>query len=142
LFFVLGEFLHRSLQKVDDGSASFMLKAGQQILRILEEPIRTQTYLRNIFEITFDDTERASQQERFEKLHSVYPDVARLCNPVLLDSTPEGRCAFSAHNFLDLYLLELALYFHQDVQRIARCKYCWGYFIPRTKKPPATVTES
>lgn len=34
-FFVLGEFLHRSLQMEDDGSASFLLKAGQQILRIL-----------------------------------------------------------------------------------------------------------
>ncbi len=53
-FFVLGEFLHQSLQMEDDGSASFLLKAGQQILRILEEPIRTQTYLRNIFEMTFD----------------------------------------------------------------------------------------
>ncbi len=65
-FFVLGEFLHRSLQMEDDGSAPFLLKAGQQILRILEESIRTQTYLRNIFEMTFDGMERSSQQERFE----------------------------------------------------------------------------
>lgn len=132
-FFVLGEFLHRSLQMEDDGSASFLLKAGQQILRILEEPIRTQTYLRNISEMTFDGMERASQQERFEKLRSVYPDVARLCNPASLDGVPEGKRVFSAHNLLGLYLLELALYFHQNEQRIARCEYCWGYFIPKTK---------
>ncbi len=133
-FFALGEFLHQSLQMEDDGSASFLLKAGQQILRILEEPIRTQTYLRNIFEMTFDGMERASQQKRFEKLRSVYPDAARLSDPALLDGTPEGGRIFSIHNLLGLYLLELALYFRQDKQRIARCEYCWGYFIPKTKK--------
>lgn len=133
-FFVLGEFLHRSLQMEDDGSASFLLKAGWQILRILEEPIRTQVYLRNIFEVTFDGMERASQQERFEKLRSVYPDVAQHCDPALLDGIPEGRRVFSAHSLFGLSLLELALYFHQDAQRIARCEYCWGYFIPKTRK--------
>jgi len=61
-FFVLGEFLHRSLQMEDDGSASFLLKARWQILRILEEPIRTQVYLRNIFEMTFDGMERKRQR--------------------------------------------------------------------------------
>jgi len=132
-FFVLGEFLHQSLQTEDDGSASFLLKAGQQILRILEEPIRTQVYLRNIFEMTFDGMERASQQGRFEKLRSVYPDVAWLCDPALLDGASKGRRVFSAHSLLGLSLLELALYFRQDDQRIARCEYCWGYFIPRTK---------
>lgn len=132
-FFVLGEFLHRSLQMEDDGSASFLLKAGQHILRILEEPVRVQTYLRNIFEMTFDGMERSSQQERFEKLRSVYPDVARLCDPSLLNGIPEGKRVFSAHNLLGLHLLELALYFRQNEQRIARCEYCWGYFIPRTR---------
>ncbi len=132
-FFVLGEFLHQSLQLEDDGSASFLLKTGQQILRILEEPIRTQAYLRDILEMTFDGMERSSQQERFEKLRSVYPDVARLCDPASLDGIPEGERVFSAHSLFGLSLLELALYFHQDDQRIARCEYCWGYFIPKTK---------
>ncbi len=117
----------------DDGGASFLLKAGQQILRILDEPIQTQTYLRNIFKMSFDGMERASQQERFEKLRSVYPDVARPCDPALLDGTSKGRRIFSAHSLLGLYLLELALYFEQSQQRIARCEYYWGYFIPRPK---------
>ena len=30
--------------------------------------------------------------------------------------------------------MERALYFQQDKQRIARCDYCWGWFIPKTKK--------
>ena len=29
--------------------------------------------------------------------------------------------------------MELMLYFRQEKQRIARCDYCWNYFIPKTK---------
>lgn len=133
-FFVLGELLHQSLQMKDDGTASFFLNAGAQILRVLQEPFRVQTYLRNIFEMTFDGTEWASQQERFEKLRKTYPDIAQCCDPALLAHIPKGCRVFSAHNLFGLRLLELALYFQQGQQRIARCEYCWGYFIPRTKK--------
>lgn len=133
-FFLLGELLHRSLQMQDDSSASFLLKAGHQILQVLREPFRVQTYLRNVLEVTFDGMERSSQQERFEKLKQTYPDVAQLCDPALLNHVPMGRRVFSIHNLFGLYLLELALYFHQDKQRIALCDYCWRYFIPKTKK--------
>lgn len=133
-FFVLGELLHQSLQMKDDGTAAFFLNAGAQILRVLQESFRVQTYLRNIFEMTFDGTERASQQERFEKLRKAYPDIAQYCDPTLLGNIPKGCRVFSAHNLFGLRLLELTLYFQQEQQRIARCEYCWGYFIPRTKK--------
>ena len=33
-----------------------------------------------------------------------------------------------------LRMLVLALYFEQDNQRVCLCDYCWGYFIPKTKK--------
>ena len=84
-FFVLGELLDQAMQREDNGSALFLLDAAQELLHVLEEPIRTQVYLRNILEMTFDGMERA-------------------------------------------------LYFQQDKQRIARCDYCWGWFIPKTKK--------
>ena len=48
-FFVLGELLHQSLQAEDDGSASFLLNAAGDLLYVLEDPIRTQVCLRNIF---------------------------------------------------------------------------------------------
>lgn len=32
-----------------------------------------------------------------------------------------------------LRLVELMMYFRQEKQRIARCDYCWNYFIPKTK---------
>lgn len=119
---------------VDDGSAVWLLNTGYQFLQILREPFRVQVYLRNILEMTFDCTERASQQERFERLRKIYPDVAAACDSALLDHAPEGQRVFAARDLFGLYLLELALYFRQEEQRIARCDYCWRYFIPKTKK--------
>lgn len=74
-WFVLGVRLHRSLQMRDDGSALFLLQAGMQLIHVLEEPIRTQIRLRNIFEVVFDEMERASQRERYERLNQVYPGL-------------------------------------------------------------------
>ena len=133
-FFVLGELLHQSLQKEDDGSASFLLNAGGDLLYMLEDPIRTQVCLRNIFETAFDGTERASQRERYEKLCRVYPDVGKLCDPAKLSGAEPGRRIFRVNSIFGLRMLELALYFQQDEQRIARCDYCWGWFVPKTKK--------
>lgn len=129
-FFRVQERLRQALQAQDDGSALCLLNTGGDALRILWEPIRAQLHLRNIFEMVFDGTERFDQQERFEKLQSVYPDMALRCDP----SRIAGKHHLVAQDLLDLRLLELALYFRQDKQRIARCDYCWGYFIPKTKK--------
>ena len=133
-FFALGELLHQSLQKKDDGSASFLLDAGEELLYVLEDPIRTQVCLRNIFEMTFDGMERATQRERFEKLCQVYPDIGRLCDSSALPNAEPGNRIFRVNSIFGLRLLELALYFQQDAQRIARCDYCWGWFVPKTKK--------
>ena len=133
-FFVLGELLHQSLQTEDDGSASFLLDAAEELLYVLEEPIRTQIRLRNIFEMTFDEMERATQRERFERLCQIYPDMGKLCDPASLPDVEQGQRSFRANSILGLRLLELALYFQQDAQRIAKCDYCWGWFVPKTKK--------
>lgn len=133
-FFMLGVLLVQSFRQKDDGSASFLLYAGAQLLEILETPIRTQVRLRNAMEIAFDGMERATQQERYQKLVSTYPELAPLCNPELLpDESVEGEI-YIAYSSYALWGLEFALYFKQDRQRIARCDYCWGYFIPKTKK--------
>ena len=131
---MLGELLHQSLQAEDDGSASFLLNAAEGLLYVLEEPIRVQVCLRNIFEMTFDGMERATQRERFERLCHVYPDVGKLCAPVGLPNVELGQRIFRVNSIFKLRLLELALYFQQNTQRIARCDYCWGWFIPKTKK--------
>ena len=133
-FFVLGELLDQALQREDDDSALFLLNAAEELLYVLEDPIRTQVCLRNILEMTFDGMERATQRERFEKLCRIYPQVSGLCDPASLPDVEQGQKVFRANSIFGLRMLELALYFQQDKQRIARCDYCWGWFIPKTKK--------
>lgn len=133
-FFVLGELLDRALQREDDGSALFLLNAAEELLYVLEDPIRTQVCLRNILEMTFDGMERGTQKERFEKLCWIYPQLSKLCDPASLPDVEQGQRVFRANSIFGLRMLELALYFQQDKQRIARCDYCWGWFIPKTKK--------
>lgn len=131
-FFELGNLLNQALRMRDDGSASFLLHAGQRLLQALEVPIRTQVRLRNIMEMTFDGMERATQQERFEKLRGVYPQIAQICDPGpwIEESMP---VTFRIESVYKLRLLELMLYFRQEKKRIARCDYCWNYFIPKTR---------
>ena len=128
---LLGMGLERILQIPDDGSASFLIYNGARILRLLTSPLKTQLQLRNLFEVTFDDTERLTQQERMNRLASVYPQVVSAMNE--LGQQFDGHACL-LHHPGQLLLLELYLYFQQDKQRIARCQYCWEYFIPKTKK--------
>jgi hypothetical protein len=131
--FVVTDILHRILQTEDDGTAMLLLTAGQQVLRVMEEPLRVQNYLRNIMDVTFDSTAGASPAEQYEKLREAYSDIAQVCDPAKLPQQEENR-VFQIRNLFGLRLLVLALYFEQDNQRICRCDYCWGYFIPKTKK--------
>ena len=76
--FVVAELLHQALQAEDDGTAMFLLTAGAQILKVLEEPLRTQTCLRNIMEVTFDGTAGLTSAEQYEKLRGIYPMSRRV----------------------------------------------------------------
>lgn len=132
-FFEVGWFLDQALRTKDDGSALFLLRAGRRLLRILEIPIRTQIRLRNIMEMTFDGMERATQQERLEKLRGVYPRIAAFCDPAQLDEHENVVLPLPVDTIYQLHLVELMMYFRQEKQRIARCDYCWNYFIPGTR---------
>lgn len=132
-FFEVGNLLDQALRMRDDGSATFLLRAGQRLLQALEVPILTQIRLRNIMEMTFDGMERATQQERFEKLRGVYPEVAAFCAPARLDGYEDTPLQLCVGSVFQLRLVELLLYFRQEKQRISRCDYCWNYFIPRTQ---------
>lgn len=125
----------------DDGSAVFLLESGARVLKILQEPIQTQIRLRNIFEVTFDDFERGTQQERYQALRGIFPaalDNFFFCRRMEGgdENSPPlgGGMEYTLRSLYDLYLLELHLYFQQDKQRIARCEHCWGYFVPGSKK--------
>ena len=131
--FVVTDILHRTLQAEDDGTALFLLTSGQELLRVMEEPLRVQNYLRNIMEVTFDSTAGLTPAEQYEKLRATYADIARICDPAKLPQSEDPRL-FQLRSLMELRMLVLALYFEQDNQRICRCDYCWGYFIPKTKK--------
>lgn len=132
--FVVVQLMDQSLRQEDDGNALFLLNAAARLLQILEEPLRAQVYLRNALEIACDGMERATQQERYQKLVGTYPELQCLCDPALLPDEPSKGQVYAAYSIFGLLGLELALYFHQDKQRIARCDYCWLYFIPKTRK--------
>lgn len=132
--FMLDWQLDHCLRMEDDGSASFLLHAGQALIQALEIPIKVQNRLRNIFEMAFDDAEVVDPAAQLEKLRSVYPDIARSCMPPA-EGIPNGSpLTFQAFSPYGLRTLELMLYFRQDKQRITRCEHCWEYFIPPTKK--------
>ncbi|MBE6973418.1 MAG: hypothetical protein E7440_06020 [Ruminococcaceae bacterium] len=76
--FVVTDILHRTLQTKDDGTAMFLLTAGQQILQVMEEPLCVQNYLRNIMEVTFDNTAGLTPAEQYEKLRDrIYARLLR-----------------------------------------------------------------
>lgn len=124
----------------DNGSASYLLSCGAQILQILEEPLLTQIRLRNIFEVTFAKTERATQTERYRVLQECYPNLTGYFFrsrylPAEDGTKPFGRkVEYLLNDLLTFRLLELNMYFRQEQKRIARCEHCWHYFIPKTKK--------
>ena len=51
-------------------SASYLLYSGQWIIQALMEPVLAQLQLRNLFEVTFANTERATQAEQWLFLFS------------------------------------------------------------------------
>lgn len=123
----------------DDNSATYLLSCGAKILQILEEPLLTQLRLRNVFEVIFAKSERATQAERYRLLQEFYPQMTGnyFHTRHLPDdgSIPVGRkVEYALGTPLLLRILELDMYFRQDAKRIARCAHCWRYFVPKTKK--------
>lgn len=83
--------------------------------------------------VTFDGTAGSTPAEQYENLRAAYADIARSCDSAKLPQLEEPR-SFRLRSLMELRMLVLALYFEQDNQRVCRCDYCWGYFIPKTKK--------
>ena len=137
--FVVRSRIALALQIPDDGTASFWLYSGQRILEALMEPVLAQLRLRNIFEVTFGNTERATQAERYKILRETYPQLFghyfRIQHlPAENGNVPFGRTVeYAVNTLLELRILELEMYFRQP-NRIARCAHCWGYFMPKTRK--------
>ena len=110
-----------------------------RVLDALEEPLRAQTRMRNIFEVAFDSAEGMTQRERYERLASVYPSLTERAFSMRWarsrDGTLpfDGRMIFDMDALNDLRLLELNLHFRQEKRRVDRCACCWHYFVPKTR---------
>ena len=140
--FVVRQRIKLITQRPDDGSASYWLYSGQHIIQALMEPVLTQLRLRNIFEVTFANTERKTQAERYRILRETYPQLFGYYFRMIHLPTEEGtmpysnRVEYAINTLLEFRMLELDMYFRQP-NRIARCSHCWHYFIPKTKKEGA-----
>ena len=137
--FVVRQRIKLITQRPDDGSASYWLYSGQHIIQALMEPVLTQLRLKNIFEVTFANTERKTQAERYRVLRQTYPQLFEYYFRMIHLPTEEGtmpysnRVEYAINTLLEFRMLELDMYFRQP-NRIARCGHCWHYFIPKTKK--------
>ena len=124
-YFVVVQLMDQSLRQEDDGSALFLLNAAAQLLQILEEPLRAQVYLRNALEIACDGMERATQQERYQKLIGTYPELQRLCDPALLPDDPDQGKVYAAYSMFGL---------------LGAVITAGSISFPRRKKRPTTAT--
>lgn len=137
--FVVRSRIELALQIPDDGTASFWIYSGQRIVETLMEPVLTQIRLRNIFEVTFANTERNTQAERYHILRDTYPQLFEYYFKVKRLTADDGdmpfgkKVEYSVNTLLELRMLELEMYFRQQ-KRITRCSHCWNFFLPKTKK--------
>ena len=132
--FVVVQLMDQSLRQEDDGSALFLLNAAAQLLQILEEPLRTQVYLRNALEIACDGMERATQQERYQKLIGTYPELQRLCDPALLPDHPDQGKVYAAYSMFGLLGLELAYTSIRTSSALSAVITAGSISFPRRKK--------
>lgn len=137
--FIVRQRIKMITQRPDDGSVSYWLYSGQHIIQALMEPVLTQLRLKNIFEVTFANTERKTQAERYRVLRQTYPQLFGYYFRMIHLPKEEGdmpysnRVEYAINTLLEFRMLELDMYFRQP-NRIARCSHCWKYFIPKTKK--------
>lgn len=118
----------------DDGSASILLEAGNRIRQAARTLYLTRVRMRNIMEICFGTTEGMTQQQRWERMTTTYPELGD--HEFTVHWRPEGNRWVREHemrSLMELYFFEVCAALRSD-KRIVRCQHCWQYFVPRTKK--------
>lgn len=133
-YFFTRTALENTLVIPDDGSASFLLNIGMRILNIMKTPYLARVWMRNIMEVCFGTTEGFTQRERFEKICKIYPTLGE--HAFAVSWTPDGEGwaqEFEIRSLLELYVFYLMAALRSD-KRITRCRHCWRYFVPKTKK--------
>lgn len=124
--------LEQAISTPDDGSAMYLLTAGASAVKAAQLTYLTKNRIRNMLEVCFGTTEGFSQQERFEKICTVYPTLRSYS----FTSMENGAFPYKAESLFELCAYELMAVLRSE-KRIARCQNCWRYFVPRTKKKTA-----
>ena len=124
--------LDRASENRDDGSALFLLQNGMRMMDAARTLYLTRVRMRNVMEVCFGNTEGMTQQERWEHTIGIYPQLRNYGFSV--DGNEEQSVSgHEVKSLMELYIFELCAVLRSG-KRIARCQYCWRYFVPKTNK--------
>ena len=133
-YFLIRITLEDILTTGDDGSASVLLQSGMALLQTVRALYLTRVRMRNVMEVCFGTTEGMTQQERWERTVTVYPDLYTHAFAVRWNPEGEGWVKeYEMRSLMELYFFEVCAVLRSE-KRIERCKHCWQYFVPKTKK--------
>lgn len=133
-YFFMRTALEDVLLTEDDGSAGVLLQAGMQMLNAVRSLYLTRVRMRNIMEVCFGTTEGMTQQERWTRTATVYPQLYSHAFSVRWKAAGDSWVQeYEMHSLLELYFFEVCTALRSE-KRIVRCQHCWQYFVPKTKK--------
>ena len=133
-YFLMRIALEDILTAEDDGSASSLLQAGGLMVQAVRSLYLTRVRMRNVMEICFGTTEGMTQQERWDRTVTVYPQLYDHAFSVRWKAEGDQWVReYEMRSLLELYFFELCAALRSE-KRIARCQHCWRYFVPKTKK--------
>lgn len=118
----------------DDGNAGSLLQAGGLMVQAVRSLYLTRVRMRNIMEICFGTTEGMTQQERWGRTSTVYPQLYEHAFSVRWKPEEDQWVwEYEMRSLLELYFFEVCAALRSE-KRIVRCQHCWRYFVPKTKK--------
>ena len=133
-YFLMRIALEDILVEEDDGSASFLLNTGTKMVQAVRALYFTRVRMRNIMEICFGTTEIMTQEKRWTRTATVYPQLYTYAFSVRWKAEgDEWVREYEMHSLLELYFFEVCAALRSE-KRIVRCQHCWQYFVPKTKK--------
>lgn len=141
-YFLMRIALEDILVEEDDGSASFLLNTGTKMVQAVRALYFTRVRMRNIMEICFGTTESMTQEKRWTRTATVYPQLYTYAFSVRWKAEgDEWVREYEMHSLLELYFFEVCAALRSE-KRIVRCQHCWQYFVPKTKKKTDYVPKT
>ena len=131
-YFFTRSALDRASENRDDGSALFLLQNGMRMMDAARTLYLTRVRMRNVMEVCFGNMEGMTQRERWEHTIGIYPQLKNYGFSIDGNEN-QGVREHEVKSLMELYIFELCAVLRSG-KRIARCQYCWRYFVPKTNK--------